>query len=69
MTTAKELSDITKYLPEGAKVYVQSGYNRFEITTFTMDANSGDILLVLAEEANNPKVIPVTPEPLEKALA
>ncbi len=47
-------------------VFVQSGFNRFEVVTYTID-KEGYILLILSDNANNPKPIIDVPTPKELA--
>ncbi|MDD4242799.1 MAG: hypothetical protein PHG08_00670 [Bacilli bacterium] len=49
-------------------IFVQVGYNRFDVVTYTINED-GYVLLVLADNASNPKVETLINEPEPKGVA
>ena len=54
MTTAKDLGTVLRNSPTKSLIYIQAGFNRFEINSFIEE--NGNIILILNEEPNNPDI-------------
>lgn len=56
MTVAK-LIEILRHYNLFDKIYIQAGFNRFNINDITLSEDGG-IIIITSEEANNPQPIP-----------
>jgi hypothetical protein len=66
MKTARDLFGAVQTLQPNATVYVQCGFNRFEINSYVIQKD-GSLLLLLEEDANNPVAERVVAPPKELA--
>jgi len=60
MKAVKHLQKVIKTLAPETEIYVQGGFNRFEINSYVVQKD-GSLLIILNEEASNPTVECVEP--------
>lgn len=60
MKTIKDLQKVINNRAPNAPIFIQAGFNRFEINSYVIQED-GSLLLLLEEDANNPVVEYVEP--------